>query len=204
MNLEKILTNFMESYLATCYVCMPAIVVGVKDGEEARVDVKMVINRQYKDGSELEYATIPSVPCIQMSTKSSSVTMPVSIGDGVLLMFSQKDMEKFKLGSNTPHTPNTNRWMDMNDAVAFYGLCPFVDSPNKKTNKTLPHNPDDLVLTHNRGTSLESEIRLAGDGSVHINAVGGLFVNGLPYAGHTHPYTDNGIPLVTAPPVGQT
>lgn len=199
LDLEAILTNYLESYLQTCFYSLPAIVVGVKDQEELRVDVKILTNHEYKDGSELEYATIYSVPCIMPSTPNSSITFPVVIGTTVLLVFSQVDIQKFKLGTTTPHSTMTNRWSDINDAVAIIGLNPFNKSPNKKTNRKLPHNPEDFVMAHNIGTSLESEVRIKSDGSVHINAPSGLFINGQPYIAHTHTYVADGATLITTP-----
>lgn len=204
MTLEKILTNFLESYMQSCFFAMPAIVIGIKNEEELRVDVQPLVNRVFKDGTEQEYPPLLSVPCIMPHTNTSALTIPVNQGDTVMLLFSQRSIEQFKLGATDPHTPNSTRWMDVNDAVAVVGLSPFAKSPNLKRNHTLPHNPKDVVLTHNLGKANECEVRLTESGRVEINAPQGLFINGLPYAGHTHQYTDDGTPLVTSPPIGQT
>jgi hypothetical protein len=169
MTLESILTNFLESYMQGCFFCMPALVINVKDSEQLRVDVKPLVKRVYKDGTEHEYAPLLSVPCITPSTSNSALVLPVKHGDTVLLMFSQQNIEQFKAGTTTPHTPTSGRWLDINDAVAIVGLNPFNLSPNLKTRHVLPHNPEDAVLVHNLGTQKECEVRLGSDGSVSIN-----------------------------------
>ncbi len=166
MTLEKILVNFLETYMQGCFFCMPAVVLNVKDEEQLRVDVQPIVNRTFRDGSEPEYPVLMSVPCYMPHTKRSALTMPVEQGDTVLLVFAQRDIEQFKIGTTTPHAGNSQRWMDVNDAVALVGLSPFSESPNLARKHALPHNPKDVVLIHNMSTPNECELRLGQDGSV--------------------------------------
>lgn len=176
-SLETIMTSWIESYMQDVYTCMPAIVLNVKDMGELRADVQPIVNHMFKDGTLLEYPPIGNVQLLMPSTSRSAVTFEVQQGDTVWLMFSQKDLSLFKAGADRPHDPNTRRWMNLNDAVAWVGLHPFNKSPNRNAARKLPHNTSDLVVAHNIGTDRECEVRLSKSGSIAATSLTEISLN---------------------------
>ena len=171
ITLESILTQFLESYMQDCYFCMPAVVVGVQEIEQMKIDVKPLPKRKYKDGSSVEFPVLQSVPVVMPNTKTSSISLPVNQGDNVLLVFSQREIDTFKSGATLPYDVDVERWMDINDAVAIIGLNPFNRSPNLPTARTHPYSPKHLTITHNIGKPTESEIRFDESGGVEVSAL---------------------------------
>jgi hypothetical protein len=171
ITLESIQTNFIESYLQDCYFCMPAIVVGVQEIQQMKVDVKPLPKRKYKDSSVVEFPVLQSVPVVMPNTTTSSVSLPVNQGDTVLLVFCQREIDTFKSGATLPYEPETERWMDINDAVAIIGLNPFNRSPNLPSKRKYPYSPNHLTITHNVGGANESEIRFDAIGGIEVNAI---------------------------------
>jgi hypothetical protein len=194
MTLESILTNFLTSYMQDCFFAMPAVVIAVRDLEQLSIDVQPLPNRLFKDGDSAEYPVLHHVPVIMPSTSTSAILLPVQAGDTVMLLFSQRGIDEFKGGSDTPYDTG-RRFMSLQDAVAIIGLSPFNKSPNRPVAHTLPHNPNDLTLVHNLGTSMECEVRMKQDGSITttspsiINFVApSVQINGQDYLFHKHGY----------------
>ena len=168
--IESILVNFLESYMQDCMVCLPAVVLNVRDAGELRVDCQPISNREFKDGTVAEYPAILSIPVIQPSSGNSAVLMPIKQGDTVLLVFAQRNIDTFKAGSTLPYDPEDRRWMNLQDAVAIAGINPFNRSPNLPSRHKLPHSTEDMVVVHNLGTDRECEFRLKPTGSIAVTA----------------------------------
>lgn len=170
ITLESALNSFFEYRMRSVMTAIPAVIVGVDNLEEQRVDVTPVINAVFPDNSaEVGYPAIFSVPLIFPASSTSAFTFPINQGDTVLLVFSQKAMDVFKGGDGLPAAPNDYRVFDKRDAIAIPGLWPFQNAINRQDKRTLPHSTSDAVLTHNIGTASECEIRLKSGGSIEIN-----------------------------------
>ncbi|MGC3080380.1 Gp138 family membrane-puncturing spike protein [Pseudomonas aeruginosa] len=153
--------------------CMPARVVRVASQEELRVDVQPVIDILRKDGDSQPIPTILNVPVLMLGGSKSLISYPVEAGDFVMLVFSQLDIDRFIEGTGTnahEKTPYTARRFHLQDAVAIPGLFPFGAKANAPATRTNPHNPLDLVVTHNKGTGNEVEVRLGKDGSLILKS----------------------------------
>lgn len=168
--LEGMMNAFLSYKMESMFTCMPAIVVGVRELDKQKIDVQPVINRLDSDGYSIEYPTILSVPIIFPSSSTSSFTFPISQGDNVLLVFSQKGMDVFKSGDGTPNDPSDARSFDKRDAIAIPCVWPFEKAINQQSKRTLPHNVNDAVISHNLGTATECEVRLKQDGGVSITS----------------------------------
>jgi len=171
MTFESAMKAFFEYQMRGVYTAMPGIVMGVRNEEECRVDVKPMVNMVFPDWTEdEEHPTILSVPLIFQSSSTSAFTFPVKAGDTVWLMFSQVSMDVFKSGDGTVQPPNDYRRFDKRDAVAIPGIHPFGLSINKQTNRTLPHSTQDAVIVHNIGADNECEIRMKPTGEIKITS----------------------------------
>lgn len=220
--LESVIKDNFNYYFQNSFFSMPARVVGISDIENGNVDVQPLTNRQYSDMTIIEHPVIYSVPIQVPCTNTSAITLPVSVDDTVLLVFSQFGLDSFKGGSDIPYDPNDNRFLDINDAVAIVGIKPFSKSPYNPSNHSTKYDNKDVVITHNINTSNECSVNLKEDGRIvlqsplqvtidsPITQVSKLIVKddaliaGTSFnqfkSSHTHNYTDNGSPAVTAPP----
>jgi len=138
--------------------------------EQCRIDVKPIVNHEYKDSTVVEYPTILSVPVQFPSSSTSALTFPINQGDNILLVFSQKGLDVFKSGATSAHDPIDMRSFDKRDAIAIPCVNPFSKSINDPVKRTLTHSVDDMVMTHNIGLPTECEVRLKPTGKIVLTS----------------------------------
>jgi hypothetical protein len=170
-SLETILNSQIDFRLSDIYVTMVAEVTNVSKLNECRIDVQPVVNKKYIDGEIMAYPEILSVPVQFPSSSTSALTFPINQGDNVLLVFSQKGLDVFKSGATSAHDPIDMRSFDKRDAIAIPCVNPFSKSINDPVKRTLTHNVDDMVMTHNIGKENECEVRLTSGGEVKVTGV---------------------------------
>lgn len=204
--------------------CMSAIVVGIDNLSKGLIDVQPLVGYYDKTQTECNYPVIYNIPFIFPTTSTSSMTMPISIGDGVLLVFSQTTNEMFLNGIKTAHTPDWNKWLSLDHAVAFIGFSTKQESCFNPNNFNNQLNMGDVNLVHNRKSDNEVVISLTQDGKVKVIAPievnvtsptvdcgdalvktqGDVEVKGLSVykhmTEHDHNYTDDGSPMITEKP----
>lgn len=168
--IEDLIRSGFSSQMTDIYTSIPCIVVGVDGLNEQRIDVQPAINKRFKNEEIREHPAILSVPLMFPSSSTSSFTFPISVGDSVLCVFSQRGMDTFKAGNGGLQTPTDFRKFNKRDAVAIPGLYPFSKSVNKQSNRSLPHNIQDAVVSHNLGKGTEVEVRLKANGDVLIKS----------------------------------
>ena len=175
--LESLLRQYITNSVNGIFTSMPGRVIKVVDAGEQRVDVQPLVSRVKPDESLLEHPVILSVPLVYPGSRSSQFSFPVEVGDTVLLVFSQRSIQRFKQGAETPHRPINLAKYSRNDAMAVPGLFSFPSAVNNPSKRTLSHDTTDAVVTHNIGTAQECEIRLKASGDVIINSPGKTVVN---------------------------
>lgn len=229
IHLEPILNNFMDDYMRELKFCLVGRIVNVQHAEELRVDVQPLNMPKYNDGTTKKMPLITNIPMFCYGTENSAVLFTPKQGQTVMVLFSQLSLDEFKGGSTEPYEARSNRKMDGQDAIALPSIFPFNRSPNNKLAHFTEHSLDDLTVVHNLGTSRENKVILKRDGSLQINSPKSvdidapvtnvskdLNVKGLLNVGidvkiagrsvktfmetHSHNYTDDGNPMVTAPP----
>jgi hypothetical protein len=166
--LEARLNAFFDFKMGGMFVCMVAEVVNTSKLKECRIDVKPIVNHEYKDSIVVEYPTILSVPIQFPCSSTSALTFPINQGDNVLLVFSQKGLDVFKSGATSAHDPIDMRSFDKRDAIAIPCVFPFSKSINNPDTRTLIHSVGDMVMVHNIGKEDECEVRLTSGGEVKI------------------------------------
>jgi len=126
------------------------------DRSKHKASVKPLIKKLFVDGTILELPVIVSVPVIWPRTKKASFSFPLSRGDGVLLLFSERALDKWlTLGGDS--TPDDPRKFDLTDAIAIPGLFSFQES-------ALEPNDDSVHLIYKN-----SSIVIKSSGQVDIN-----------------------------------
>lgn len=177
VSLEGLLRQYISNSQNQMFTAMPARVERVVSLPEQRVDVQLLVDRVRPEGGTLKHPVILSVPLVFPGSKTSQFSFPVTAGDVVLCVFSQRSIDRFKLGSERNHIPTDLRKYSRNDAMAIPGLYSFPQARNNPSHRTLSHDVSDTVVSHNIGSDNECEVRLKASGDVIINSPGKVEVN---------------------------
>jgi len=177
IGLDSIINQYINNNLKRAFTAIPCRVTSVNNMGQQRINVQPIINIVKTSDEELEHAIIQNVPVVFPGSSTSQFSFPVNVGDTVLCVFSQRSLDRFKLGAKNPHRPIDLRKMSRNDAVAIPGLFPFEDAVNNPGKRSLGHSTEDAVVTHNIGTGSECEVRLKPSGDVIINSPSNVQVN---------------------------
>lgn len=163
-------SSHIESYSSMLNTMIPAKVLSY-DPVQQKCIAQPLINVLLKDGRVIVFDPLEDIPVIFPSTSRSVVSFPMKVDDTVMLLFSQRSIDKW-LSTNDTRTVNPEdfRKHDLSDAVAVPGLFSFPRAINNPAKHTLSHDTNDLVIKHNVGTANENEIRLQEDGTVKISA----------------------------------
>lgn len=111
------LQDDIYSALEGMYTALPGTIVSY-DPTSCRAVVKPAVPKRMADGSMLSPPEIHDVPVSWPVTMGGScfMTAPMSSGDSVLLVFSQRSIEHWKSGVST--APQDPRWHDLSDCFA--------------------------------------------------------------------------------------
>lgn len=178
-----LLSDYMKSEfeisMGEMWFSCPGVVSSISgDLSDLRVNVKPAINELYADGSTEEHLDILSVPVIMPGSSTTLVSFPINVGDTVLLVFSQRSMDNFKIGNGQPTQPNDARKFQAEDAIAIPGLFTFSKSVNRPAIRKYPHNPKtDLVVAHNIASGTEVMMHFKQSGDLIINTEQAVTVN---------------------------
>lgn len=204
---------------------LPGQVLSVNDyGNTQTVDVAIQISRLYTDGDVLPNGgrVIYGVPVVMPSAGGGGLTFPVAVGDTVLLVFGQRNMESWKLGDGTAEAiPDDSRHYHESDAIAIPGLYTTraniapstTDVELKFRDGSIKLQPDNTIIVTNGSGSLTmtpgGDINLNGvviktDGSItspgSVTASGDITGAGISLSTHTHLITTGSSAGETAPP----
>lgn len=148
--------------------CFLARVVRV-DNSSLTVDVEMLTLRYDSDGDTQDDVPILGVPLVMPSSSTSAITFPIQVGDTVVCVVSQTSIDNFKLANGKADVPtrvNDNRRFNAQDAIAY----PMNKRSNNPALRTLAHDPNDVVITHNIGIGNECSVVLKADGNVEVTS----------------------------------
>lgn len=177
--LNEYMKSEFEISMSEMWFSCPGVITSISgDLSDLRVNVQPVINELYADGSTEEHLDILSVPVIMPGSANTLISFPVVVGDTVLLVFSQRSMDNFKIGNGQPTMPNDARKFQAEDAIAIPGLFTFSRSANRPGIRKYPHNPKtDLCITHNIASGTEVNILFKQSGDMVVNTEQSVTVN---------------------------
>lgn len=222
---EKLINFLIKNQIRDLNFSIPAVVVGVQRLKEGYVDVKPIVNRiNPQTGDTFERTTIKNVRLIFPSNKSSTICFPVKQGDQVRLVFQNCSIQNFLNGNTQSHDPATNAFLNLNDVTAEVGFQTIQESCFDANNYANEFDSTSLNIVHNKNTPQESKIEIKESGDVVvssnssiemksktintnnavINVDNDIVIQGVSLIqfirSHTHNYTDDSNPMVTAPP----
>lgn len=178
-SLEEVLKLAFNQQMSGRYTAIPCVITNIPDSlNDLKVDVQPIINQLHEDGTSEEQSQILGVPVIFPSGRETMLSFPLYVGDTVLCIFSQANIDNFKQGSGQLEAPDDHRAMDREDAIAIPGLVPFSKSLNRSSGvRAWPHNTRDTVIAHNIASGQEVEIRMKPTGDIIINTNQNATVN---------------------------
>lgn len=166
---SALLSDAVRSGIAQMHVSMPGSVEEF-DPEQQRATVRPLLKRGYVDESgnrqSEELPVVPDVPVVFLSGGGGyRVTVPVQVGDTVLLIFSEGSLDRWLHGGGLVD-PEDDRRNSLTDAVAIPGLRSFNDA--------LPDFLGDALHIGDSGTSITvrpSDIRIGSDAATEPPAL---------------------------------
>lgn len=190
--LAEVLQAAIDARLVDVHTSIPAKVTRY-DAAKCLVDAAPLIRGPVlaEDGST-SYTALPVVPNVPVSFPGAGgfrVTFPISIGDVVLLVFSEASLERWlQFGGEVD--PQDPRRFALSDAVAIPGVRPFADVQAAATDAVvIESNGSDVRL----GTKTAAEaLALASKVDAELTALKSVFAAWVPVPG------DGGLVLKTA------
>lgn len=124
--LAEVIRRAIEARLAEVHVCLPGSIESY-DKTQRRASVKPMLQRQYVDGDVESMPIINNVPVYFPSGGGASITLPVKKGDGCVLLFSERSLDRYLAQPLVKETETGDvRMHDISDAIAFVGVWPFL------------------------------------------------------------------------------
>ena len=117
--LKEVIDAGIESALLDHHTSLPAEVLSY-DNSDQTVQVKVSIAKSIYD-EVVEYPILDKIPVVFPRTKKSGLTFPIESGDEGLLVFIERNIDKW-YSNGSGSAPLDGRRFDINDAVFLAGL----------------------------------------------------------------------------------
>lgn len=127
-NFEQALGFVFSQQFKKIYTCMPGVIQSYDDSSK-RAQVLPALQRTFTDGTTSSLPVLVDVPIIFPSGGGFTITMPITKGDAVLLLFSQRGITEFKKTFNES-LPDIDSLLSIQDAIAIPGFGALSISPN--------------------------------------------------------------------------
>ena len=137
-SLANVIRSAIEARICDLHVSLPARIVSYEAATQKAV-VQPEIQREYVDGSFVNIPTIRDVPVVWPRGANSFLHMPLSAGDPVTLVFSERSLDEWKESGGDTRTANLRKH-NYSDAFAYPGGAPF--------SKAFAANGEDVEIVH--------------------------------------------------------
>ena len=161
VSLEDVLNAFIEQYAASLNTAIPGRII-TYDPETQKATVQPTIQRVLNSGDTITPQPISGVPVLFPSGNTGVMSFPIVPNDKVLLVFSQRSIDRWVFGKGEdPINPRDRRKHDRADCVAIPGLYPY--------NRALGSYQTQTVIRHNAGENLTEN---PGEHSITLHPTG--------------------------------
>lgn len=199
LKFQQAIARMIENRVSSIHTSIPAVVESY-DYKSQTAEVTPAVKRLLANGDIITLPKIVEVPVLFPSSGDALIHWPITRGDTVLLVFSERQIDEF-VRSGKISKPSQTRKHSLTDAVAISGIL-----PTNKTSKA--ENADDLIIT--RG---DSKIVIKKNGDVEIS--GGqiklgsgilqkLIKESFQSVFNSHTHISNGAGVATNPPIPQS
>lgn len=203
-SLVELVQTMIDRSLTETHTCLPGIVESFDEATQL-AKVNPAIKRLARASGSVAIPPILDVPVVFPSAGGYSITFPVSAGDEVLLVFSERAIDNW-LSQGGVHDPYAVRKHDYTDAFAIIGI-------HSNSRAISSYATDGLEIRNDAGTTkikltstaVTIDISTLGgatfnaDGSVVFKngasiTAGGNFVSGTGITLNTHVHGSSGPP----------
>lgn len=182
------LRKLIATETSEMHTSMPGVVVSY-DGK-SRATVRPALKKQLTSGVSLPAPIIVDVPVLwyqaDIGGSRAIISLPLKAGDGVLLHFSERALEDWLNGGDTPSDP---RKYDLTDAFAL-PACNAQAIDGDPENLLIQYGGGSMKITPAGGLIMNfPTIEITGACSwtgAFVQSGGGLSSNGVTLNSHTH------------------
>lgn len=147
--IESVILGSIDSKLERLHIATPGRVESY-DETTQKASVKPLIKRGFFDENDQrqvdDLPIVNEVPVCFPGAGSYSITFPIAAGDIVLLIFSDRSLDKWLQGQGQNSDPLDDRICDLNDAVAIPGLRTFSGATDQVDSGALVIAGDSIKL----------------------------------------------------------
>lgn len=211
--MSDLIRTTIDTMLMDLNVCLPAKVVKYNAATQM-ADVLPMLLVEFLDGTILPMPVIPSVPVVHPKANQGStyIHVPITVGDNVILIFSQRSLDNWKTQGG-PSNPSDPRKHHLTDAFAIPGGSALPESfkPKDPTAVEIANiagffqvKPSGIINigaaapTDSAALASRVESRLSTLETGLNTLITSVQALATAYTAHTHPAN---IPPVTFPPV---
>lgn len=148
------LNSFMNDKFSELHTCMPGKIEKYEYANQ-KAEVKPLLKRALKNGTQLEYPVITDVPVMFPNTGKTGITFPLVKGDYVLLVFAEKSINNWAVSGDDSDTEKF-RLHNLSDAIAIPGIMPF-------NNASVSENNEDVVIVND-----SQKITIKANGDIEV------------------------------------
>ncbi|QHZ59744.1 baseplate spike [Alteromonas phage vB_AmeM_PT11-V22] len=178
INLTEVIQSHINKAMFNLNTCVPAYITEVVEKGDfiKEVSVRIVNQKSYKSGEIFERNEITNVPILFPSSSEGIVSFPVKVGDTVLLLFSQEDVDTFLHDGTKDKPPQSFRKFSLTDAIAVPCVHPTnSDIKAHKDNFQITFNDFKLSVKPSGETSLETNTSVSTNAQNLIESVTGRY-----------------------------
>jgi hypothetical protein len=125
ITLTDAITQAVDFSIQQLHTCLPATIVDY-DYATQKASVLPSIKITFYDGAVVSHPILQNVPLVFPRSGGASLTFPVNKGDGVLVLFSERSLERWLASTGEEVEQGVNRRFDLTDAIAIPGLNSIV------------------------------------------------------------------------------
>lgn len=123
VTLSQAIENTFMTLISNLHTCLPGR-IETYDFKRQKATVKPLIKKKFFGGNISPLPILTNVPVVFPRTKKAGITFPLSRGDGVLIVFSERSLEAW-YSSGDDSEPQDSRKFDLSDAICIPGLYSF-------------------------------------------------------------------------------
>lgn len=143
--LQILLKQAFDHEISNIHTALPGVIVKYDDTKQ-QAEVRPTIQKKYYNNKVVNMPVITNVPIVFSRSKDAFIKFPLKAGDGVLLIFSERSLERW-LSNGGIVEPGTNRKFDISDCIAIPGLFSFAEpAPTTGNNLVMQYKNGQFVI----------------------------------------------------------
>ena len=149
--MTAVIEKIIDKCLLDLHTALPGIIQSY-DPEKKKADIRPALKRKFiDDRPDEELNLITDVPIAFLQTNNFIFSIPLQKGDEVLLIFSERSLDKW-LKSGATISPDDPRKFDLSDAIAIPILKPFETGKQADPENALIEHGKSVIKVSQNGT----------------------------------------------------